>query len=43
MCDEDEGEYTFVADGAVTCRITAALELTGGYIIVEKKKGSPVL
>ena len=36
--DSDQGEYSFVADDHPTCSITAALEMTGGHITVEKKK-----
>ena len=37
--DDDQGEYSFVAEDHPTCSITAALEMTGGRVTVEKKKG----
>nr|XP_039267422.1 myosin-binding protein C, cardiac-type-like [Styela clava] len=39
--DNDQGEYSFATEGSVTSSITAALELTGGHIVVEKKKVPP--
>jgi len=37
--DSDQGEYTFSAEDNPTCTITAALEMTGGRVSVERKKG----
>nr|XP_002130191.1 myosin-binding protein C, cardiac-type-like isoform X2 [Ciona intestinalis] len=39
--DSDQGEYTFAAEDNPTCSITAALEMTGGHITVERKKAPP--
>lgn len=41
--DNDQGEYSFIAEGNSSCAISAALELTGGHITVEKKKGNTTL
>nr|CAB3264099.1 myosin-binding protein C, cardiac-type-like [Phallusia mammillata] len=39
--DNDQGEYTFAAEDNPSCAITAALEMTGGHITVERKKVPP--
>ncbi|XP_076805528.1 myosin-binding protein C, fast-type-like isoform X3 [Clavelina lepadiformis] len=39
--DSDQAEYKFVADDHPACSITAALEMTGGHITVERKKVPP--
>lgn len=39
--NSDQGEYGFEAEGHPACKLSAALEATGGYATVAKKKAAP--
>jgi hypothetical protein len=41
VCNDDQGEYGFEAEGHPACKLSAALEATGAYATVEKKREAP--
>merc|ERR1712088_1212962 len=41
VCNDDQGEYSFEAEGHPACKLSAALEATGAMVSVEKKKEAP--
>lgn len=41
VCNDDQGEYGFEAEGHPACKLSAALEATGAAVTVEKKREAP--
>ena len=41
VCNDDQGEYSFEAEGHPACKLSAALEASNGNVSVEKKREAP--